>query len=340
MEIDRGKVLYRLAVAVKALTADRPSALPLLREAAATLWVVDVAHPRRSAADLERQLKQPLEQWLPAEVRADFTGPLSTEGGPTATCEEIILELNPATGWERTQHLISLVRDGCRLLQGGQALYVRFRSYLIEHPTSSISSGIQDVLLPLGLSAREFYQDIPAHLIDREQVYPCPTCGWPMLINASPIQCGSYWCRERSGLHEWRRKHVVSNMTGKPVKGMVVDGLCMLVAPIWKFTLIPGLFEMAIVDRLHRLGHRAVLWPDFDSADIELLHRDKTMWIDAKVWSSAHRLAQHLCETDVGRPCVILIPDSHAGDLEFLRQRAPSRFYRIETERTFFASLK
>lgn len=340
MEIEHSKVLYRLAVAVKALSVDRVGALPLLREAAATLWAADTSCRRRSIAELERQVKQPLEQWLPSGVCANFTGTLSAGGAPTPTCEEIILELNPAAGWERTQHLIALVRDGCRLLQGGQDLYIRFRSYLIEHPTSSISSEIQDILLPLGLSAREFYQGIPSHLIDRTKIYPCPTCGWPMSINANPIQCGSYWCRERSGLHEWRHKDVISNATGKPIKGMVAEGLCMLIAPIWKFSLIPGLFEMAIIERLHRLGYRATLWPDFDSADVELIHQNDIIWIDAKVWSSPHRLAQHLCETEVGKPCIILIPDSHASDLDFLRRHAPARYYRIETEQSFFASLK
>ncbi|UOD33691.1 hypothetical protein INH39_26825 [Massilia violaceinigra] len=73
MEIEHGNVVYRLAAAAKALAKDRPSALPMPMEAAATLWVADPSSPRRSTADLERQLKRPLEQWLPSEIPAAHT---------------------------------------------------------------------------------------------------------------------------------------------------------------------------------------------------------------------------------------------------------------------------
>lgn len=62
-----------------------------------------------TAAEMERNLTQPLEHWLPDAVRARYTGALSMSNLPTQTCNELLLELDWKQIWESVQSKVKEV---------------------------------------------------------------------------------------------------------------------------------------------------------------------------------------------------------------------------------------
>lgn len=337
-ELLQNRILHALALAAQRLAVDRAQALQKLREAAALLWRLQPTSRPLTPLELEEQIYTPLEIWLQEDVRAGFSGPLSIANVPTSMCLEIMFETDPANSWEKVQSIIRTVRNICKLSPSGQMIYEKFRRYIIEHPLIPSDSEISDLLVPLGISFHDLYQKIPPHLVKNERVYPCPSCGWPMAIQTEPVKCGAFWCWDKIGRHEWVGRRLMNTGTAQAVEGHLFTNQYMLHPAIWKFTLIPGLLELSVANRLEQLGYPTQLWPHYDRADVATIILGETVNIDAKVWSSSFLLASHLASMPVGDPCMIVIPDSKSGDLNFLRQKAPARF-RVETETSFFRSL-
>lgn len=317
------QLLLTLSQCAGLLNTDRAAALPKLREAAALYWRLNPSTPLLTPLEMEAQLYLPLEDWLDESTRGAYTGTLSIGGQPSPTCTEMALELDPAAGAEEVQKIIKRVRDTLRLRVGGDQNYRRFRSYVIEHPTVERDSDIHDVLVPLGVGLAELYAEIPEHLKRNGQVYPCPVCGWPMILNSSPVSCGSLWCRAMGGNHDWTPDGLINNGSGKIVAGHVANSTLMLRPAIWKFTLVPGLLELSIARRIEEIGLEAILWPDVDTSDVRTFVDGKTINIDAKVWYSASRLATHLKSLSSGQACWIVIPDYMERDISYLREQSP-----------------
>ncbi|XVN19758.1 hypothetical protein QZH46_06650 [Pseudomonas corrugata] len=95
----------------------------------------------------------------------------------------------------------------------------------------------------------------------------------------------------------------------------------MLKPALWKFTLQPGLIELALANELAAKGFDVRLWPDVDRTDLRihlgLIEQD----IDAKVWVSPYELAKHIDSISSSKPRWIVIPDYQRQNIPFLRQR-------------------
>jgi len=324
MEARRSEYLLRqLSKAAALCESDRPAALLLLREAQAHLWRLCPAETILSALELERRLSTPLETWLPESVRLDYTGPLLSAGLPTQTCSEMLLELDVHQLWEGIQSIVKEVRDLCRVLADGDALYRRFRRFLIEHPViESVQAAA--ALIPLGRKLEEFYEPIPEHLSVSGKLYRCPECRWPMNPQRQEVLCDSAWCREKSSLFRWNSRSLINLVTGQELVGETAGKRYMLNSALWKYTLLPGLLELQLAQQLSERGLDVTLWPNVDRSDLRVPYGGTELDLDAKVWISPRSLGRHLEQMTPSTLRWIVIPDYQKAHIPWLRSVSPA----------------
>lgn len=324
MEKQNAEHLLRLlAYAATLCSADRANALPVLRQASALLWRLEPSGPPISTLVLEQKLSTPIECWLPEEIRGDYSGPLLTTNMTTQTCNEMMLELNVRQLWEVIQACVNRVKQACRLRSDGEMLYRNFRLFLIEHAVIEPSQA-RDVFVPLNLSLSDFYEPIPPQLQHNGLIYLCPICRWPMNAQRHEVNCDSAWCREKKSVFQLKGIQLVNRINNSSLKGEPPKDRLMLKPALWKFTLQPGLLELALAEKLTEKGFEALLWPDVDRTDLRLQLGGSIQDIDAKVWVSPYELAKHI-EQIPDQVCRwIVIPDYQKKNIPLLRERCPA----------------
>ncbi|MDF9814158.1 hypothetical protein M2266_003389 [Streptomyces sp. SPB162] len=178
--------------------------------------------------------------------------------------------------------------------------YERHRTTLVESPTAPTGNLAQ---LNLPSRSNDFYKPIPQHAQHNGWWWPCPACKWPMKVAASRtggrtrgrVRCLYPWHEETGASYEFvvtaRKKtapvlsptfecRIPSGRFARLWTGAVpqvpeaqptADYLA-LVRPVWRYTVIPGLPELA----LHRAAAAALegtawsshLWPNGDQCDL------------------------------------------------------------------------
>ncbi|MGY2257788.1 restriction endonuclease-related protein [Pseudomonas sp. SDO55104_S430] len=332
------RLLLLLAHAATCCHNNRAAALPLLREASALLWRVNPDQPPLRPMALEDLLSRPATEWLPEFVRGDYEGAFLAAGLPTVTCHEVAVEMEAKQIWNRIQSKVKDVRDRCRLKQHGDEQYRRFRRLLIEEPVITPMQ-VAPVFIPLSLQVDEFYEDIPPHLQIEGKIYRCPECRWPMHPLKQDVECISAWCREKQSLYYRDGKKLRNRVNGVALDGEPTAGKKMLMAPFWKFTLLPGLLELSLAREVAALGLAVTLWPEVDRADLRVRIGTQDVDIDAKVWSSPHQLAYHA--NSLNRPTAqwIVIPDYQSMHIPLLRELIASSIS-VYTERECIKELR
>lgn len=324
MDATRSEHLLRLLTQAAMLCShDRKAAYPIIREAQAWLWRLMPDRPIPSALELEGKLAIPLEQWLPQSVCADYKGALLEADIPSQLCNEMLLELDIRQQSEAIQARVKDVRDRCRIRVKGDDLYRAFRRFLIQHPVISANQAAE-ILIPLNLQLADFYEKIPAHLCESGKVYCCPECGWPMSPLRQEVQCDSFWCREKQSVYYRHNSQLINRSTSQTLEGEPVSERYRLRAPLWKFTLLPGLLELSLAQRIAEIGLEVTLWPDVDRADLRINLPHGTLDVDAKVWASPHYLAKQLAESENDAPRWIVIPDYQKAHVTMLADRTPA----------------
>jgi hypothetical protein len=324
MEKQNAEHLLRLLANAAALcSADRTGALPVLRQASALLWRLEPSGQPLSAIALEQKLSTPIESWLPDEIRGDYSGPLLTSNMTTQTCNEMMLELNVSQLWEVIQACVNRVKQACRIRSDGKVLYRNFRLFLVEHAVIEPSQA-RDVFVPLNLALSDFYEPIPQHLQHNGLIYLCPVCRWPMNALRHEVNCDSAWCREKKSLFQLKGSQLINRVNSSSLKGEPPKSRLMLKAALWKFTLQPGLLELALAEKLTEKGFAALLWPDVDRADLRIQFGDSIQDIDAKVWVSPYELSKHIEQIPNHVSRWIVIPDYQKQNIPLLRERCPA----------------
>ncbi|AKF46153.1 RNaseH domain-containing protein [Pseudomonas fragariae (ex Marin et al. 2024)] len=285
-------LLRLLAQGASLCGTDRAEAFTVLQRASALLWRLEQCVPPMSAIKLENQLSLPLEKWLPDALRLDYSGPLLYSNIATQTCNEMLLELDVSQLWEEVQASVNRVKQACRLRAEGEIHYRNFRLFLIEHGVI-FPSEAQDVFIPLNLSLNEFYDPIPLHLYHNGLVYLCPECRWPMNAQRHEVSCDSAWCQDKKSLFVREGTSLLNRVNNSVLHGQPVDGRLMLKPALWKFTLQPGLIEIALASTLAGKGDPwqqlgvteiAIIQPGaFDGAaavaeQVALLCRNPPLW--------------------------------------------------------------
>jgi hypothetical protein len=268
-------------------------------------------------------LEAPLLNWMPTRLAES----LVSRGRPTDFCLDLDAEGGADPEAERVQAKVGSSRARFAVLaDGGEREYAAFRRFLIEHGSCGREEAQAAVALS-GIGPAELYEPIPAICHIRTAAgsvfYPCPDCRWPMIVQDETLACPWPACAAGGARFQ------LSGSTIRPVGGretpspVPVEGAVRLKRGAWRYTLLPGLTELGLADRLARLpGVSVRLWPGRDRYDLHVELGDKWVWrADVKDWSNPDALAARLqCDQPAGEMLVV-VPDRHRWQVSILRHR-------------------
>ncbi|MDC6711078.1 hypothetical protein, partial [Leclercia adecarboxylata] len=133
----------------------------------------------------------------------------------------------------------------------------------------------------------EFYEPIPPHLHHNGLLYLCPECKWPMNAQRHQVSCDPAWCQDKKSLFVRDGSRLINRVDNSILLGHPVEDRLMLKPPLWKFTLQPGLLEVALASAFVAKGLEVQLWLDVDRTDPRIRLGHAYQDIDAKVWISS-----------------------------------------------------
>ncbi|MFZ5480842.1 MAG: hypothetical protein ACOZNI_29045 [Myxococcota bacterium] len=100
----------------------------------------------------------------------------------------------------------------------------------------------------------------------------------------------------------------------------------------WRYTLLPGLEEIALERRLREIdGVEVELWPFVDEFDLQVSLRGRTWRADVKDWSDPVALARSLRRRLPAEETLIALPADRARHVHVLAERLPKAHYRVLT---------
>lgn len=243
---------------------------------------------------------QPLIDWYPLPFPAEFdprfplldNGTLSDEAQDYCFYQAEKMQLSSNTLSNISQTML----DNLAFIQlrqklknhpdqeTAQALYVRVRSFLIEHSWASINQlrSNPDILSELG----KFYESIDSH----HDFIECERCGLLENIHDKWVGLKPNYCSDHGAGSPYLQ--VVKN-TGK---------LFRLKRGIHLRIFIPGRIELALFDLADHLQEEypsqltlIKRYPRLDSYDLQLTFSDEEVWaIDAKDQAKADRLGKQI----------------------------------------------
>lgn len=277
--------------------------------------------PAVSVAELVAAFSAPVGAWLPGG--GSFL--LVEDGRPTPICEDIADDAGGSPLAEVEQDLIRAAMDNLRGRGDEEAAYTAFRRFLVEHAHAERSDAAAAVR-QVGLDLARVYQRIPANTVTcvegREAFYPCPRCGWPMHVQGSAISCHrSPTCLAAGARFDLRNGSLVGLGKLPPPPPGSPEGMAALRPGVWRFTVLPGLEELALERKLREIdGAEVRLWPFVDAYDLDV-RRGRRHWrIDVKDHSSVTSLARHLNEHPVREPTWIVVPEARREQVPRLQR--------------------
>ncbi|MCX5321755.1 hypothetical protein [Streptomyces sp. NBC_00120] len=245
------------------------------------------------------------------------------------------------------------------ILKGrGDAQYVTDRTTLVECPAGT-KAELGKRGLPL--NAIGYYEPIPYHAIYRTWWFPCTVCHWPMKISKRAgagrgyyrVAClygrhadtgASFMFRPTTGdaphLHPDspdtpfpHEAALALRTSGTVPEAKPVEGHLALKRGVWRYTCVPGLYELRLHTVLRErlaavvadLDEAVALWPMSDAYDhrIEVKSPDGSahvFTVDVKDYTHARVLAESLDrnEGDKGGAEWLVVPDHRADQIPLL----------------------
>jgi len=281
--------------------------------------------------------KKPLDEWpvqFALQTRILDQPLLEEDDTPTAFCRELSEQIAHGNAeHELCENLMRKIRDQAELHRN-QAAYVAFRSFVIRHPVvfqeelidaaSSVELGI------FGRHLFEFYEAVPASVIEHDRVRLCGHCGWTLERYDERTRCAGDFCAVITA--GFTRNTATLAV---PVSG----SLRRVRQAIRQYIVAPGRYEIELFDALQSAGIEVDLWPDYDAYDLHIVVGDQALAIDIKDWTYAHLLAAKLIpfRTDTSRSwtqAYYAVPDIRARDpayLAYLRTVTAGEPFKIET---------
>lgn len=262
-------------------------------------------------AELVAAFSEPVEAWLPGT--GSFA--LVEDGQLTPICNDLADDAGGSPLAEVEQDVIRAVMNNLRGRVDEEAAYVDFRRFLVEHGHAEhpdAAAAVQQV----GLDLARVYQRVPANAViqieGRQAFFPCPRCRWPMHVQDSAVSCHrSPTCLAAGARFELRDGSLVGLGKLSPPSPVSPEGMAALRPGVWRFTVLPGLEELALERRLRDIeGVEVRLWPFVDAYDLDVRRGTRHWRIDVKDHSSVTSLARHLNEHPVREQTWIVVPEA------------------------------
>lgn len=140
-----------------------------------------------------------------------------------------------------------------------------------------------------------FYEEI--HSIDVYKI--CPNCHWTLVWKK-----GSWRCSKENVCH------ALVDFEGLEKIPSTGEQYLRLKTGIHKYTLLPGMAELKIADKLEKKGYECVLYPNVDQYDIQIKTACRLINLDVKDYHNPYQLAQKIKEKVPNEleNCWIVIP--------------------------------
>jgi len=206
------------------------------------------------------------------------------DGMPTDFCYEIALDTKDIEG-ELEQRVILKIKNEFRAY-GKEKDYKNFRSYLVKNPISSReklekfilkNSGYNSKLKKVYARIYEFYEEIPPHYINNNNIEVCNYCGWTIINKNKDKHCVSDYCKANFGVEKSKIKPYEKNMLR-------------LKRGVMRYTALPGIPELNLKNRIEKLGLEVILYPNFDQYDLEVKFKNSSWAIDVKDYGNPYNL--------------------------------------------------
>jgi REase associating with pPIWI_RE len=282
----------------------------------------------RGPAEFLSLLRQPLGAWLPEELRTPGDGDIRLLDDEDVSADAELLALEYRTDPDARFEAEVVERRVADVLFGlPMETYPTARRFLIEHQAGPEAAVVRG-LTTLGFRASSgIYEPVPAASVLDGCWWPCPSCGWPMRVEAGGVAC-RYRPHRAAGasyLLVDRRLHRIAPSRAPVPEPAPVAGACRLSAPVWRFIAIPGLAELDLAERIGiRMPDAKVdLWPDRDAADVRVDIGGRRIDADVKDWSDPVQLLSFLLRrAGDGWPIArhIVVPDHRRRDLRLLNE--------------------
>lgn len=328
--LDRDKALALAALAATSWCARGgdgapPGRLVVERVMSAASWVSRARRhhglPAVRVAELVASFSEPVGTWLPGG--GSFS--LVEDGQLTPICKDLADDAGGSPLAEVEQDVIRAAMNNLRGSVDEEAAYTTFRRFLVEHAHAELSDAAA-ALRQVGLALALVYQRVPASAVTRvegrEAFFPCPRCRWPMHIQDSAVSCHrSPTCLAAGARFDLRDSKLVGLSKLSPPSPLSPEGVAALRPGVWRFTVLPGLEELALERRLREIeGAEVHLWPFVDAYDLDV-RRGPFHWrIDVKDHSSVTSLARHLNEHPVREPTWIVVPEARREQVPRLQR--------------------
>lgn len=265
--------------------------------------------------------------------------PLVEGGAPTSYCLDLVAESGVDAEAEVVQGRVGAARDRFRVRADGEREYRDFRSFLVMHATASQEEA-ERALLISGLSVGELYEPLPVGCLsgsgEGQVFHPCPRCGWPMVNRDGRVECQSSECRSegaRFEFHLGRLRPLGASAVPAP---RPAAGMLRLRRGAWRYTVLPGLAELALERQLKALPGTVVqLWPRHDRFDLVVEHGGRCWFVDVKDWSSPAALARHLDDRERDVTLDVVVPDARERHVRILRDQCPDPSLRFHSLSSF-----
>ena len=326
--LDREKALMLAAVAATAWCTRggaRQGQQVIERVMSAASWVSRARRnhglPAVGVAELVAAFSEPVGTWLPGA--GSFA--LVEDGQLTSICNDLADDAGGSPLAEVEQDVIRAAMNNLQGRVDEEVAYRAFRRFLVEHAHAELSDAAA-ALRQVGLDLARVYQRIPASAVTRmegrEAFFPCPRCGWPMHVQGSAVSCHrSPTCIAAGARFDLSDGSLVGLSKLPPPSPVSPEGVAALRPGVWRFTVLPGLEELALERRLREIEDVEVhLWPFVDAYDLDV-RRGPLHWrIDVKDHSSVTSLARHLNEHPVREPTWIVVPEARREQVPRLQR--------------------
>lgn len=328
--LDREKALALASVAATAWCARggngaQPGRHVIERLMSAASWVSRARRhhslPAFGVAELVAAFWEPVGTWLPGG--GSFV--LVEDGQLTPICMDLANDAGGSPLAEVEQDVIRAAMNNLRGRVDEEAAYTAFRRFLVEHAHAEHADAAA-ALRQVGLDLAGVYQRVPVSAVTRmdgrEVFFPCPRCGWPMHVQGSAVSCyRSPTCLAAGARFDLRDGSLVGLSKLPPPSPVSPEGMAALRPGVWRFTVLPGLEELALERRLREIEDVEVhLWPFVDAYDLDV-RRGPLHWrIDVKDHSSVTSLARHLNEHPVREPTWIVVPEARREQVPRLQR--------------------
>lgn len=318
--LDREKALALAAVAATAwcsrgAAGAQPGPQVIERVMSAASWVSRARRhhglPTVGVAELVAGFSEPVETWLPGA--GSFA--LVEDGQLTPICNDLADDAGGSPLAEVEQDMIRVVMNNLQGRDDEETAYSTFRRFLVEHGHAEYSDAAAAVQ-QVGLDLARVYQRVQASAVTqiegRQAFFPCPRCGWPMHVQGTAVSCH----RSPTCLAAGARFHLSDgNLVGlgklPPPSPVAPEGMAALRPGVWRFTVLPGLEELSLEQRLREIeGVEIRLWPFVDAYDLDVRRGPRHWRIDVKDHSSVTSLARHLNEHPAHEPTWIIVPEA------------------------------